>query len=170
MSKESPLTLSHVTLPIGDLDEAQRFYVDLLGLSLTRRFDAKTFPGRHPDPDEQHTPYRLSLRIGNGAELDLFLERGLTRAAERPTPRNIAPHPHVALWFPAAELLAKRAALAAAETPIDGPRRLGPPGHASLYFTDPWGNLLELACLDWDATRQGDVPFGPPDLAVLASA
>ena len=50
-----------------------------------------------------------------------------------------------------------------AGVPVDGPRRLGPPGHASLYFADPFGNLLELVTLGY----QGRVLQGIPEIAKL---
>ena len=46
---------------------------------------------------------------------------------------------------------------------VDGPRRLGPPGHASVYFSDPFGNTLELVTTGY----QGSVVEGPPDVSVL---
>jgi hypothetical protein len=47
--------------------------------------------------------------------------------------------------------------------PIDGPRRLGPPGHASVYFADPFGNTLELVTMGY----AGSVSDGPPNVARL---
>ncbi|MCY1078883.1 VOC family protein [Archangium lansingense] len=46
---------------------------------------------------------------------------------------------------------------------IDGPRRLGPPGHASVYFADPFGNVLEFVTMGY----RGPVTDGPPDVSVL---
>ena len=154
------MNLSHFTLPIGDLDQAQRFYTEVLGFELTRRLDASNFAGRVPERrgemDAANSPFHLTFAIGNGAELDLFLQRGLGRAA-------LKPHPHFAFAWPRERMLEKKAQLEAAGVRVDGPRRLGPPGHASLYFADPWGNLLELVCMDFP----GDVAMGPPDLAAL---
>jgi hypothetical protein len=48
--------------------------------------------------------------------------------------------------------------------PIDGPRRLGPPGQASVYFADPFGNTLELVTTGYE----GVVLDGPPDVGRLA--
>jgi hypothetical protein len=48
--------------------------------------------------------------------------------------------------------------------PTFGPTRLGPPGQASLYFNDPFGNHLELATLGFTA----EIPVGPPEMAALA--
>ena len=53
--------------------------------------------------------------------------------------------------------------LRGAGVPIDGPRRLGPPGHASVYFADPFGNTLELVAIGYE----GAVVDGPPDVSRL---
>ncbi|WP_437610109.1 hypothetical protein WMF20_01680 [Sorangium sp. So ce834] len=44
-----------------------------------------------------------------------------------------------------------------------GPTRLGPPGQASLYFNDPFGNRLELVTLGFT----GEIPVGAPDVSAL---
>jgi hypothetical protein len=64
---------------------------------------------------------------------------------------------------PPDRLDACRDALVAAGIPTDGPRRLGPPGQASLYFADPWGNLLELVTTGYPHP----IPIGPPELPPL---
>ncbi len=46
----------------------------------------------------------------------------------------------------------------------DGPLQLGPPGQASLYFNDPFGNHLELECLGFSKP----IPIRAPDMAQLA--
>jgi hypothetical protein len=61
------------------------------------------------------------------------------------------------------ELLSFKALLEARGVPVDGPRRLGPPGHASLYFFDPFGNHLELETMGFDLP----VSFGPPEHSKL---
>jgi catechol 2,3-dioxygenase-like lactoylglutathione lyase family enzyme len=57
------------------------------------------------------------------------------------------------------ELDSSVARLREAGVPVDGPRRLGPPGHASIYFADPSGNLLELVTMGYGGT----VEEGPPE-------
>ena len=42
--------------------------------------------------------------------------------------------------------------------PIEGPLRLGPPGQASIYFNDPFGNRLEITCFGF----AGAVEERPP--------
>ncbi|HTU57033.1 MAG TPA: VOC family protein, partial [Polyangiales bacterium] len=90
-------------------------------------------------------------------ELHLFVTPGLVRQAPRP-------HPHFAFRVDHDHLDAYRARLLEAAVKLDGPRQLGGPGHASVYFTDPWGQLLELTTINY----QGPVSFGPPDMAKLA--
>jgi len=136
--------LDHLTLPVADLDQAEAFYVTLLGARLIRRI------GVTP---ERHT----ALQLGDGPELHLFESPGLKRQPPRP-------HPHIAFRVDHDHLDAFRARLLEAGVKLDGPRRLGGPGHASVYFTDSWGQLLELTALHY----RGPVSFGPPDMAKLA--
>jgi hypothetical protein len=44
---------------------------------------------------------------------------------------------------------------------IDGRRRLGPPGHASVYFAEPFGNRLERVTLGCESA----VLEGAPDVS-----
>lgn len=153
-------SVAHVTIPVGDLDKAQSFYVDLLGATLVRRFDRETFlryqPGRAAEADAANSPLHLTVKFGDSPEFDLFLQRGHAR-------KTPAPHPHVAFAVDADQLDAFRLRLMAAGVPLDGPRRLGGPGHASVYFADPWGQLLELVATGYE----GEVQLGPPDAAKL---
>lgn len=161
----APLQISgvaHLTLPVSDLELAERFYVDLLGLTLSRRFDRETFlrlrPDRETEADADQSPLHLELRCG-GLELDLFLCRGHRRAPPRP-------HPHLAFEVDAADLPRFMDRLRAAGVPVDGPRHLGPPGHASIYFADPFGNLLELSTMGYP----GELEVGPPAVHSLGHA
>lgn len=152
--------VAHLTLPVHDLDEAQRFYVDLLGARLLRRLDRGQFlqfrPERAVEADADNSPLHLELCFGDGPEIHLFLQKNRAR----PSP---PPHPHLALWVTPEGLDAFIERLRSAGVPLDGPRRLGPPGHASLYFADPWGNSLELVTLNY----QGTVLHGPPAMHTL---
>jgi catechol 2,3-dioxygenase-like lactoylglutathione lyase family enzyme len=155
--------VAHFTLPVGDLQLAEQFYVELLGARLVQRFDRATFlrvaPQRAAEADADNSPLHLTITIGDSPQLDLFLQRGHTR-------RTPAPHPHLAFDVAGAELDAFHARLRAANVPCDGPRRLGPPGQASLYFADPWGQLLELVATDY----AGATLLGPPDASRLGHA
>lgn len=135
------VAVDHVTIPVGDLDGAERFYCDILGATLLERFDAATFltyrPGREAELDGPSSPLHLSLRMGAGPRLDLFLQRG-------GQPATASANPHVAFEVDGARLDAARAHLEASGVAVEGPTRLGPPGQASIYFFDPFGNKLEL--------------------------
>jgi catechol 2,3-dioxygenase-like lactoylglutathione lyase family enzyme len=142
------------------LQKAEDFYVGLLGGELIRRFDRETFlkfrPDRAAEADAENSPLHLAVRLGDSPELHLFLQRGYTGKAP-------SPHPHLAFNVDNDDLDAFRARLSAAGIALDGPRRLGPPGQASVYFTDPWGQLLELSTTGYG----GPTLEGPPDLAAL---
>lgn len=153
--------IAHLTLPVSDLQEAERFYTEVLQIELVRRIDREVFvalqPQRAGELDGEHSPLHLELSVG-GVELDLFLHPDGMRTGAPP------PHPHVAFRVTPAELDDYKTRLQQHDVPTDGPRRLGPPGHASLYFTDPFGNLLELQTMGY----AGPVEMGPPKLASLA--
>lgn len=153
--------IAHLTLPVGDLARAESFYVELLGAQVIRRIDRDSFvrdrPERSAEADAPNSPLHLSIRFHDSPEIDLFLQRD-------GEPRVPQPHPHLALNVDHDDLDRFCARLSAAGVPTDGPRRLGPPGQASLYFADPWGNSLELTTSGY----RGPVKEGPPDMAALA--
>jgi catechol 2,3-dioxygenase-like lactoylglutathione lyase family enzyme len=156
--------VDHVTLPVLDLDVAEQFYVAVLGAELLERFDAEQFLRYRPDrraelDDPRNSPLHLSVRFGGTTRLDLFLQTygqaAITQA-----------HPHIAFGVTGADLDIVLRHLAASGVPVDGPRRLGPPGQASLYFFDPFGNKLEFVAMDY----RRDIPIGAPDWTTLARA
>ena len=150
----------HITLPAHDLDSAEEFYVGLLGASLVRKFDRDTFlrfrPDRAAEADADNSPLHLAVRLGDLPELHLFLHRN----RQKPVP---SPHPHLAMRVDHDHLDAFVLRLQAAHVPVDGPRRLGPPGQASVYFADPFGNTLELTTTGYT----GPVCEGPPEITKL---
>ena len=151
---------AHLTLPVHDLVVAEQFYVQLLGAKLLERFDRQTFLGHRPDraheADADNSPLHLEVQFHDAPELHLFLQRNRVK----PVPQ---PHPHIAFNVDHDELDVFVERLKNAGVPIDGPRRLGPPGHASVYFTDPFGNLLELSTMGY----RGPVLEGVPEVARL---
>ena len=92
-----------------------------------------------------------------------LLEPSSARLSSSGTASGEPPHPHLALTVDAADLLRFQARLRASGVPTDGPRRLGPPGHASVYFADPFGNSLELVTTGYE----GAVQNGPPEMSAL---
>ena len=150
----------HITLPVHDLVLAERFYVALLGARLVRSMDRETFlrqrPDRADEADADNSPLHVAVQFLDAPELHLFLQRGRPRSVP-------SPHPHIAMNVDHDELDRFVDRLRSGGVPVDGPRRLGPPGHASVYFADPFGNLLELVTSGYE----GAVEVGPPDVSKL---
>ena len=130
--------VDHVTIPVHDLDEAQRFYCDLIGGALLARIDNDF----------------VSLLFGGATRIDLFQQNYGQAAATQG-------HPHYAFRVRPRDLPTWKARLEAHGIPSDGPLQLGPPGQASLYFNDPFGNHLELACMGYAES----IPARPPEMA-----
>jgi len=149
--------LDHVTIPCHDLRVAEDFYIGLLGARLLMRIDEAFLRrvGRIEDADKGavHT----SAVFSGGPRIDLFIQPD-----GQPPPA--AGHPHLAFHVPPGEVLRWRRRLNDAGVPTFGPTQLGPPGQASLYFNDPFGNHLELVTLGF----VGEIPIGPPDMSTLA--
>lgn len=149
--------LDHVTIPCRDLQVAEDFYVGLLGARVMMRIDEAFLRkvGRFEDADAGaiHT----SVVFSGGPRLDLFIQPD-----GQPPP--LAGHPHHALAIGPGAMLRWKKRLNDAGVPTFGPTRLGPPGQASLYFNDPFGDHLELVTRGFVP----DIPVGAPDLATLA--
>lgn len=118
------LELDHFGLDVSDLDLAERFYTEVLGLEVAQRF------GRH----------QVLLRCG-GQMLALFERRDLP---PRPTDRidNPLGKGHHAFKVSLADFQAAREVFRTRATPTYGPIDWG--DHDCLYFLDPDGNLLEI--------------------------
>lgn len=111
---------------VDDLDRAEAFYRDVLGLELVGRE-----PGRH-----------VFFRVGASSVLLLFYADATLRGDVLPAHGARGPG-HFALGIPADALDPWRGRLAAhgvaVEKEVHWPR-----GSRSLYFRDPSGNLVEL--------------------------
>ncbi|WP_437677103.1 VOC family protein [Sorangium sp. So ce131] len=151
--------VDHLTVPCTDLGVAEEFYVGLLGARLMMRVDASFLERMGRPADEIAGGVHLSVVFAGGPRLDLF-ESSIGQ------PPRAASHPHCALWVAPGQLLAWKKRLNDRGVPTYGPTRLGPPGHASLYFNDPFGNHLELVTLGFT----GEIPTGAPDLSTLEYA
>jgi catechol 2,3-dioxygenase-like lactoylglutathione lyase family enzyme len=151
--------LEHVTIPVRDLALARRFYCEVLGAAYFMTIDDETFRrfGRPPAENGGEGSHHVSVYLGGSTRIDLFLQSS-------GQPPLTAGHPHYAFAVPARHLLHWKSVLESHGVPTDGPMQLGPPGHASLYFNDPFGNHLELTCLGFS----GPVPIRPPAMAALA--
>ena len=118
------IELDHFGVDVSDLERAERFYVETLGLEVAHRF------GRH----------QVLLHCG-GQMLALFARTDLP---PRPVDRieNPLGKGHHAFKVPWDDFQTMRARFAAHGVPTHGPIDWG--DHDCLYFLDPDGNLLEL--------------------------
>lgn len=150
--------LDHVTIPVRDLKVAREFYCEVLGAAYAMTIDDETFKrfGRPPAPNGGEGWHHVSVYLGGVTRLDLFLQ-----STGQPDPRS--GHPHIAFRVPPRDLLKWKARLEAHGVPTEGPLQLGPPGQASLYFNDPFGNHLELECMGFTKP----IPIRPPVMTEL---
>jgi catechol 2,3-dioxygenase-like lactoylglutathione lyase family enzyme len=151
--------LEHVTIPVKDLVAARRFYCDLLGGAHLMTIDDQTLRrfGRPPAENDGEGAHHVSVLVGGTTRLDLFKQRSGQPAAGQG-------HPHFAFRISPHGLRTWQRRLLDAGVPCDGPLQLGPPGQASLYFNDPFGNHLELTCFGFAEP----IPIRPPAMASLA--
>jgi catechol 2,3-dioxygenase-like lactoylglutathione lyase family enzyme len=145
--------LDHVTIPVHDLRIARSFYCDFLGATYLMTVDDETFRrfGRPPAPNHGDGAHHISVYMGSATRIDLFLQ------AHGQAPAQLG-HPHFAFEVPPGALSKWQRKLAGRGIPMEGPLQLGPPGQASLYFNDPFGNHLEIATLGYT----GAVEIRPP--------
>jgi len=118
------LELDHFGLDVADLDRAERFYTEVLGLAVAQRF------GHH----------QVLLRCGRQM-LALFertdLPPRVTDRIENPLGKG-----HHAFKTSLADLRTVQEVFQARGVPTYGPIDWG--DHDCLYFLDPDGNLLEV--------------------------
>jgi catechol 2,3-dioxygenase-like lactoylglutathione lyase family enzyme len=150
--------VDHFTIPVHDLERAREFYCNVLGAAYLMRVDDETFRrfGRPPAPNGGEGAHHVSVFMSDSTRIDLFLQ---SRGAGAPE----LGHPHYAFTVAPRNLLKWKRRLAGAGIPIDGPLQLGPPGQASLYFNDPFGNHLELTSLGFT----GEVENRPPEMSKI---
>ena len=147
--------VEHLTIPVADLAVARRFYCDVLGGAVLMTVDDEMLRrfNRPPAPDNGEGSHHVSVYLGGATRVDLFLQH-------TGQPALTIGHPHYAFAVPARDLLAWQRRLSEAGVPIDGPLQLGPPGHASIYFNDPFGNHLEITCLGFSGAVEHRPPIG----------
>jgi catechol-2,3-dioxygenase len=118
------LCLDHFGVDVFDLDRAEHFYTEVLGLTVVQRF------GRH----------QVLLQCGN-LNLALFERRDLsprvTDRIENPLGKG-----HHAFTVSRTDWQAAQEVFKARSIPTYGPIDWG--DHDCLYFLDPDGNLLEI--------------------------
>jgi catechol 2,3-dioxygenase-like lactoylglutathione lyase family enzyme len=145
--------IDHVTVPVRDLALAERFYCGILGANYFMRVDDETLRryGRPPAARNGQGSHHISVFLGGKTRVDLFLQ-------DSGQPPISVGHPHIAFKVPARQLLSWREKLEGHGVATEGPLQLGPPGQASLYFNDPFGNHLELTCMGYSKA----IPIRPP--------
>jgi catechol 2,3-dioxygenase-like lactoylglutathione lyase family enzyme len=151
--------IDHITVPTTDLAVAEAFYVGLLGARIVLRID-RPMLRRLGWPDgeiDRNHAVNLGITWGRGPRLDLF---------EYPLgiPPEAAMHPHIAVSVAPGRMRTWKKRLTDHGIPVAGPTRAGPPGQASLYFNDPFGNHLELVTIGY---VDEDVAVGMPDRSKL---
>jgi catechol 2,3-dioxygenase-like lactoylglutathione lyase family enzyme len=151
--------LDHVTIAVRDLEIARKFFCDVLGAEHFMTIDDETFRrfGRPPAPNNGEGSHHVSVYLGGATRIDLFLQ-------QTGQPAVAQGHPHYAFEVPARHLLKWKARLESHGVPTEGPLQLGPPGQASLYFNDPFGNHLELVCLGFSKP----IPIRAPVMTAVA--
>ena len=129
-----PLALHHVAIQCADLARCERFYREVLGLPVLRRW-----------PREGGGDRSVWLSTGEDGAGFLALERADEVPAQRPW-RDGKPGFHlVALRIPASERSAWEARLRSAEVPVVHRT------HWTIYFHDPEGNRIGLTHYPQDA-------------------
>ncbi len=128
----TPSAVLESALYVTDLDAAERFYRDVLGLAMIARV-----PGRH-----------VFFRCGDGVLL-LFVAEATSLPPASGARLPVPPHGttgagHLCFSATAAEIAAWRRRLEAAGVAIEADFEW-PKGGRSIYFRDPSGNSLEFA-------------------------
>jgi catechol 2,3-dioxygenase-like lactoylglutathione lyase family enzyme len=123
---EEILAVVETGVYVDDLDRAEAFYRDLLGLAVIGKE-----PGRH-----------VFFRVGSSTVLLAFLTDATLRGDLLPAHGARGPG-HFALGVPADSLAAWRERLAAHGVAVEKEVRW-PRGGRSIYFRDPAGNSVEL--------------------------
>lgn len=141
-AQSSPTGLHEMVLEVADLDAAERFYREVIGLPIATRWT-----------DERKAVW---LDLGDGAALGLWpVETGGAAAIHGGRGGS---HVHFALRIPQGSLEAVRARLEGFGYEIE--QVDFEDGNRSLYLDDPDGNVVELmdAVVDWAGrpiARQG---------------
>ena len=138
-----PLGLGEVVLRVRDLDGMQRFYQEVFGLTLLRRFERLAFL-RVADGRAGHTTIV--------ALFDQALPSPIAALPRTDTDVARTTLHHFALEIPLAEHAAWRARLEAHGLAVTTAEHAWV-GWRSLYVADPEGNVVELVCHD-ESLRQ----------------
>ncbi|GAA1216817.1 VOC family protein [Rhodoglobus aureus] len=141
--------IDHIGVTVPDLDQAERFFVDVLGAELIYALGAKQADddwmqvtlGVHPRTIIREMRF---LRLGNGSNLELFKYDSADGQADNPRNSDIGGH-HFAIYVDdldgAIEYLRTQGVELMGEPVASG--KLAE-GQRWQYFRSPWGMQFEL--------------------------
>lgn len=139
----------HFGFTVPDLDEAERFLVDVLGAT-----PVYTLAGKHSDGDFMQTHLGVHprtaiteirfYRLGNGTNLEVFGYDSADGQAPQPRNSDIGGH-HLALYVDDMDEAAEYLRSAGVEVMGEPVTSAGAStGQRWLYFRSPWGMQFEL--------------------------
>jgi glyoxylase I family protein len=152
----------HVGFTVPDLDEAERFFVDVLGAVHVYTLGAKRSDtddwmqerlGVHPRTVLREIRF---YRLGNGSNVELFQYDAADGQAPQPRNSDIGGH-HLALYVD--DMEAAIAHLRAHSAEIMGEPTLSAGASAGqrwLYFRSPWGMQFELVSFPGGKAYESD--------------
>ncbi len=138
MTTPSPTGMHEMVLEVADLAAAERFYREVLGLTVVDRWSGDRWSGDRN---------AVWLDAGDGVPIGLWTpETGGVKAIHRGRGGS---HVHFALRIPQGTIDAWQARLEATGAPVT--RFDFSDGNRSVYIDDPDGNCVELmdAVIDW---------------------
>lgn len=153
----------HLGITVPDLDEAERFLVDILGA-----VPVYTLPGKRADDDWMNVQLGVHprteireirfYRLGHGTNLEVFEYDAADGQAGPPRNSDIGGH-HLALYVD--DMDAAVAHLRAHGVEVMGepvPSRNAAAGQRWLYFRSPWGMQFELVSFPEGKAYEVDSP------------
>ncbi|MBX3098664.1 MAG: VOC family protein [Salinibacterium sp.] len=141
--------IDHIGVTVPDLDEAERFFVDVLGAQYIYTLGAKqadddwmaTTLGVHPRTVIREIRF---LRLGNGSNLELFKYDAADGQAPEPRNSDIGGH-HLAIYVDDLDAAAEYLRTHNVEIMGEAVASKGASeGQRWLYFRSPWGMQFEL--------------------------
>jgi glyoxylase I family protein len=155
--------IDHIGITVPDLDEAQRFFVDVLGAGLVYTLGPKQADddwmqvtvGVHPRTVIREIRF---LRLGNGSNIELFQYDAADGQAPQPRNSDIGVH-HLAIYVD--DLHAALEHLRALDVEIMGEptaSRQSAEGQRWVYFRSPWGMQFELVSFPGGKAYEWDAP------------
>jgi catechol 2,3-dioxygenase len=134
--------LGEIALRVNDLDAMQRFYEEVVGLELLRRFDHAAF-------------FRVAEGYGGHTQVLALFDR-----SGQPDYQGLDPGrttvDHIAFEIDPADYGAERARLEGVGRDVTAAEHAWV-GWRSLYVTDPEGNTVEWVCYDPSVGPEGDI-------------